>query len=552
MRASVLLVQACCLWVAQGAMLVGKRRAMAAPCPARNIGLAREEGIKPEQISTFLKLRGGKIFRGWSEDTESSAEASSEEETVGENSDDGTANDEEDKEEEGEEEEKQGKDLYSSTKRRRQNVLIAAKWLRFGLIRITILLIIIKLMTATLGGTQTTKILTAVLFVLGQVLERSGSGLGGALSGKKTFGTRPVRRFNFELLNERYSKDNVVLVEGTASPTEQTKFLGLLGSKGEDKDEGKHAKAAAGNYPKKELVYVLKWQANDIDTHLPFLTEFVNFVVANKRANATSESSGAGAKSSSTVAPDEVVIKLTSPGGAVSDYGLAASQLQRLKEADVKLTVCVDTVAASGGYMMAVVASRLIAAPFAVLGSIGVIGGMLNLNNTLKRFGAQYYEVTAGKYKSSIGLLNEVTGDTIQKQQDLVDTIQDAFKDHVVRHRPALDVNKIGTGEIWLGVDALRLGMIDEIQTSDAYLASKIETSLVLMVTQFTHQGLDHSILRKALLGPLAKVRYVCSQLSSILTAAVKVIESQNGLLLASMAGEPQASTEESTLRGVR
>lgn len=74
-----------------------------------------------------------------------------------------------------------------------------------------------------------------------------------------------------------------------------------------------------------------------------------------------------------------MLLRLESPGGVVHGYGLAASQLQRLRQAGVRLTVAVDKVAASGGYMMACVADRIVAAPFAIIGSIGVVAQILTL-----------------------------------------------------------------------------------------------------------------------------------------------------------------------------
>jgi hypothetical protein len=84
---------------------------------------------------------------------------------------------------------------------------------------------------------------------------------------------------------------------------------------------------------------------------------------------------------------DEALLVLESGGGTVTGYGLAAGQLKRFKEAGMKLTVCVEQVAASGGYMMCCVADRIVASPMAVLGSIGVISDIPNFYERLAKEG---------------------------------------------------------------------------------------------------------------------------------------------------------------------
>lgn len=172
---------------------------------------------------------------------------------------------------------------------------------------------------------------------------------------------------------------------------------------------------------------------------------------------------------------DEVLLRLTSPGGAVPPYGLAAAQLQRLRDAGVRLTVAVDTVAASGGYLMACVADHIVAAPFAYLGSIGVIAGSPNFSKVLERNQVEFTQVTAGKYKRTVNVLTPNTEEGIAKFREDVEIIHGAFKAHVQRWRPGLDVEEVATGEVWLGAASLSKGLIDEVGTSDDYIRQKVQ-----------------------------------------------------------------------------
>lgn len=174
---------------------------------------------------------------------------------------------------------------------------------------------------------------------------------------------------------------------------------------------------------------------------------------------------------------DEVVMRLESPGGQVHMYGLAASQLERLKEHQIPLTVCVDKVAASGGYMMACVANKIIAAPFAVLGSIGVVAELPNFNRVLKRFDVDYNVYTAGEFKRTVTLMGENTEDGVRKFKEELEDTQRLFKALVHRHRPQLEIDSVATGEHWYGSHALSNQLIDQLGTSDDYLFNLSKTS---------------------------------------------------------------------------
>ena len=179
---------------------------------------------------------------------------------------------------------------------------------------------------------------------------------------------------------------------------------------------------------------------------------------------------------------DEVVLKLTSPGGAVPNYGLASSQLARLKQNGLKCTVCVDLIAASGGYMMAAAADKIVAAPFAIIGSIGVVAGIPNFHRVLQKNEVDYYLFTSGKYKRTVTPLAEVTEEGREKlQQDLV-AIHDAFKRVIVENRPEIDLETVATGEFWLASEAREKGLVDEIMTSDDYLCRKLDDYEVIEI----------------------------------------------------------------------
>ena len=167
---------------------------------------------------------------------------------------------------------------------------------------------------------------------------------------------------------------------------------------------------------------------------------------------------------------DEVVVRLESHGGMVHAYGLASSQLQRIREHNIGLTMCVDKVAASGGYMMACVASKILAAPFAILGSIGVVAQLPNFNRLLKKHDIDFEMITAGEYKRTLTILGENTDKGREKLTEEIEDIHLLFKEFVTQHRPGLDIDRVATGESWFGQRALDLGLVDELTTSDEYI----------------------------------------------------------------------------------
>lgn len=169
---------------------------------------------------------------------------------------------------------------------------------------------------------------------------------------------------------------------------------------------------------------------------------------------------------------DEVLVKIESGGGVVHGYGLAAAQLKRIKDKGLPLTVAVDKVAASGGYMMACVADKLLASQFAIIGSIGVLAQLPNFHKLLKKNDIEFEQHTAGEYKRTLTVFGENTDEGREKFQQELEAVHDMFKNWVSENRSELDIEKVATGEYWYGSQALALGLIDKISTSDDYIMS--------------------------------------------------------------------------------
>ncbi|HAU1152585.1 TPA: protease SohB [Legionella pneumophila] len=171
---------------------------------------------------------------------------------------------------------------------------------------------------------------------------------------------------------------------------------------------------------------------------------------------------------------DEVLVRLESPGGAVNGYGLAASQLQRIRDKKIPLTVSIDKMAASGGYLMACVANKIIAAPFAIIGSIGVVAQIPNFHRWLKKNNIDVELLTAGEYKRTLTLFAENTEKGRKKFQEDLEKIHTAFREYVLKNRSQLDIDKVATGEHWIAKDAFDLRLVDKLATSDEYLIERM------------------------------------------------------------------------------
>lgn len=180
---------------------------------------------------------------------------------------------------------------------------------------------------------------------------------------------------------------------------------------------------------------------------------------------------------------DRVLIRLESPGGMVHGYGLAAAQLARLRDAGFHLTVCVDKVAASGGYMMACIANDIVSAPFAIVGSIGVVAQMPNFHKLLEKLNIDFDVYTAGEYKRTVTIFGENDEAGVEKFKAELEQTHKLFKDFVEKYRAKLDVEKVATGEHWYGEDALDLNLVDKLQTSDSYILNQLDDYDVYSIT---------------------------------------------------------------------
>ncbi|PJD93671.1 MAG: protease SohB [Legionella sp.] len=209
----------------------------------------------------------------------------------------------------------------------------------------------------------------------------------------------------------------------------------------------------------------------------------------------------------SVVTPkDEVMVRLESPGGTVNGYGLAAAQLQRLRDRNIPVTACIDKVAASGGYLMACVAHQIVAAPFAMIGSIGVVTQMPNFHRWLKKNDIDVELLTAGEYKRTLTVFGKNTPKGREKFQEDLEVIHENFRQYVLCNRQELDIDKVSTGEHWLATDALNLKLVDQLQTSDEFIVDKLNSHQVYLIKSYYKQSFFEKLLKPAakLLHPFA------------------------------------------------
>mmetsp|Transcript_39558 Transcript_39558/g.45062 ORF Transcript_39558/g.45062 Transcript_39558/m.45062 type:complete len:654 (-) Transcript_39558:117-2078(-) len=208
---------------------------------------------------------------------------------------------------------------------------------------------------------------------------------------------------------------------------------------------------------REKSVYVMRFPGDTTASQVEALREEVTAIVRSAKAG------------------DEALMVLESGGGTVTGYGLAAGQLLRFKEAGIKLTVCVEQVAASGGYMMCCTADRIVASPLAVLGSIGVITEIPNFFERLTTEGIEFSTITAGKYKRTLTPTKKITKEDIQKQKEDIEKIFNLFKSFVASQRPSLVIDDVATGDVWFGQDAVKQNLCDEIKTADSVLTEYVD-----------------------------------------------------------------------------
>lgn len=259
-------------------------------------------------------------------------------------------------------------------------------------------------------------------------------------------------------LNKKTAETKAALLEETLSKKAFKQFL--KDKKQEEKNQAKHT-------PRKKM-YVLSFNGDMKASGVPALGEQITAIIGIAQKG------------------DEVLLKLESPGGVVHGYGLAAAQLMRLRYAGIPLTVAVDKVAASGGYMMACIADKILAAPFAIIGSIGVIIQLPNFHRLLKDKHIDFEQLTAGDFKRTLTVFGHNTDEGREKLQEEIENIHRQFKTLIKDNRPDLDIDKVATGEHWLGQEALALKLIDEIKTSDEYIVERMKKVEVFDIYTYT------------------------------------------------------------------
>jgi serine protease SohB len=242
-------------------------------------------------------------------------------------------------------------------------------------------------------------------------------------------------------------------------------------------EEKAKRKASKDDEPTKPRLFVLDFDGDIEATQVAALREEISAVLQVARPE------------------DAVMVRLESGGGIVHSYGLAASQLKRVRDHGHKLYVSVDKVAASGGYMMACVADQILAAPFAVLGSIGVVAQMPNFHRLLNKHEIDVEMHTAGEYKRTLTMFGENTDAARAKFRQELNEIHDLFKSFVAENRAALAIDRVATGEHWYGTQALELGLIDTIQTSDDFLLSRVKDHDVYEIRYRVRRALREQLL---------------------------------------------------------
>ncbi len=211
---------------------------------------------------------------------------------------------------------------------------------------------------------------------------------------------------------------------------------------------------------------------------------------------------------------DQVLVKLDSGGGIVQNYGFAASQLLRIKEQGIPLTIAIDKVAASGGYMMACVADKIIAAPFAVVGSIGVVAQVPNFNRLLKKNNIEFEELTAGEYKRTLSIFGENNNKGRKKFQEKLEETHDLFKDFIQQQRPQVNLTEVATGEYWFAKNAVDRQLVDELSTSDSYLMQASQQFNIYEISYKKKPHWSKQLFKQAEVG-LAQLQAEISKLPS-------------------------------------
>lgn len=323
---------------------------------------------------------------------------------------------------------------------------------------------------------ETVTIVIAVIFVAAVLISLAAKGKD---KGRDTISVKNI--------NDKFDEMKEMAQEEILSKKELKQI-----AKDRKAEEKATAKAKKGGEEKRPRIFVLNFDGDTEAAQVENLREEVTTILSIAEKD------------------DEVALCLESPGGVVHGYGLAASQLDRIKQHNIPLTVIVDKVAASGGYMMACIADKIISAPFAIIGSIGVVLQIPNFNRLLKKHDVDYETITGGEFKRTLTIFGENTDKARKKAKTEIDEVHVLFKDFVSKYRPNLDIAKVATGEHWFGIKALELLLVDEISTSDDYLLAKSKEADIYEITKIQKQSLKEKIASAAELtfsGIIKKIR---------------------------------------------
>lgn len=274
------------------------------------------------------------------------------------------------------------------------------------------------------------------------------------------------KKLKIEDLQKKYQKNISFFKSKTLNKKDLKNYLKSLKSKGKQNE-------------KKSSRFVLSFTGDKMASQVESLREEITLILSVAKPK------------------DEVIVLLDSPGGSVAHYGLAADQLQRLRNKKIPLTICVDKMAGSGGYLMACVANQILASPFAFIGSIGVIFGLPNIHDYLKKHDIRYEEITAGKFKRTLTPFGEVTEEKKERLKQQLSLIHEQFKNFVSKYRSQVDLEKVATGEAWLAEEALKKGLVDKIQCSDDYILEQIKNCHVYKISFSSQKSVLDKLFKK-------------------------------------------------------
>lgn len=305
--------------------------------------------------------------------------------------------------------------------------------------------------------------------------------IGSAKSKGVKDGDLVITSLNEQLDQRRDKMEEKVLSSCELKDLKKTRKLEKKQKEKKDKKEGKSKKSSKSK-DRASKVFVIKFQGDIQASAVSSLREQISAICQISKKQ------------------DEVICCIESGGGAVHAYGLAASQLIRLKAIGLKLTVVVDKVAASGGYLMAAVADDLVCAPFSIIGSIGVLMQLPNFHKVLDKNGVEFEQITSGEHKRTITMFGKNTPADRKKVTEEISQVHKLFKDAVKKYRPGLDLKKVATGEYWLGSDALGLKLVDRLGTSDEeiFKAYQDEKEIFELTYQQKQSMLDKILGKKA------------------------------------------------------